>query len=60
MDHRRDGLWVAYRLADNPESPLHATMLALVRIQPRERRTTCVAPHPPSPGEASENAATRG
>jgi len=31
VEHRRDGLWVAYRLADNPESPLHATMLALVR-----------------------------
>ena len=25
-----------------------------------ERRTTCVAPHPPAPAGASENAATRG
>jgi ArsR family transcriptional regulator len=31
VDSRRDGLWIAYRLADKPETPLHAAALALLR-----------------------------
>jgi ArsR family transcriptional regulator len=31
VDSRRDGLWIAYRLADKPETPIHAAVLALLR-----------------------------
>jgi len=31
VDSKRDGLWIAYRIADKPETPLHAAALALVR-----------------------------
>ena len=31
VDSKRDGLWIAYRLVDKPETPLHAATLALVR-----------------------------
>lgn len=31
VDSKRDGLWIAYRLTDRPESPLHSAALALVR-----------------------------
>lgn len=31
LESKKDGLWVAYRLSDNPESPLHAAALAVVR-----------------------------
>jgi ArsR family transcriptional regulator len=31
VDSRRDGLWIAYRLADKPETPIHAAALALLR-----------------------------
>jgi ArsR family transcriptional regulator len=31
VDSKRDGLWIAYRLADKAESPLHAAALTLVR-----------------------------
>ncbi len=31
VESKRDGLWIAYRLADKTESPLHAAALALIR-----------------------------
>ena len=31
VDSKRDGLWIAYRIADAPETPLHAAALALLR-----------------------------
>ena len=31
VDSKRDGLWIAYRLADSPPTPLHAAALALLR-----------------------------
>jgi ArsR family transcriptional regulator len=31
VDSKRDGLWIAYRIADTPETPLHAAALALLR-----------------------------
>jgi len=31
VDSKRDGLWIAYRIADKPETPLHASALALIR-----------------------------
>jgi ArsR family transcriptional regulator, arsenate/arsenite/antimonite-responsive transcriptional repressor len=31
LESKKDGLWVAYRLNDSPESPLHAAALAVVR-----------------------------
>lgn len=31
VDSTKDGLWISYRLADEPESPLHAAALALIR-----------------------------
>ncbi len=31
LDSKKEGLWIAYRLADNPETPLHTAALALVR-----------------------------
>ena len=30
VDSTRDGLWIAYRIADAPETPLHAAALALL------------------------------
>ncbi len=31
VDSERDGLWIAYRIAEKPESPLHAAGLSLLR-----------------------------
>jgi len=31
VDFERDGLWIAYRIAEAPETPLHAAALALLR-----------------------------
>jgi len=31
VDSERDGLWIAYRIADKPETPLHAATLTLLR-----------------------------
>ena len=31
VDSKRDGLWIAYRIADTPETPMHAAALALIR-----------------------------
>jgi len=31
VDSERDGLWIAYRIAEAPETPLHAAALALLR-----------------------------
>lgn len=31
LESKKDGLWVAYRLAEKPESPLHAAAMAVVR-----------------------------
>jgi ArsR family transcriptional regulator len=31
VDSKRDGLWIAYRITDAPETPLHAAALALLR-----------------------------
>jgi len=31
VDSERDGLWIAYRIADKPETPLHAAALSLLR-----------------------------
>ncbi|GAB4227725.1 MAG: metalloregulator ArsR/SmtB family transcription factor [Deltaproteobacteria bacterium] len=31
VDSERDGLWIAYRIADHPETPTHAAALALLR-----------------------------
>ena len=31
VDSKRDGLWIAYRIADRPETPLHAAALSLLR-----------------------------
>ena len=31
VDSKRDGLWIAYRITDTPETPLHAAALALLR-----------------------------
>jgi ArsR family transcriptional regulator len=31
VDSKRDGLWIAYRITDKPETPLHAAALALLR-----------------------------
>ena len=31
VDSKRDGLWIAYRIADKPEPPLHGAVLALLR-----------------------------
>jgi ArsR family transcriptional regulator len=31
VDSERDGLWIAYRIADHPETPLHAAALSLLR-----------------------------
>lgn len=31
VDSKRDGLWIAYRIADKPETPLHAAALTLLR-----------------------------
>ena len=31
VDSKRDGLWIAYRLADSPPTPLHAAALSLLR-----------------------------
>lgn len=31
VESQRDGLWVSYRLPDKPESPLHASVLGLIR-----------------------------
>ncbi len=31
VDSQRDGLWIAYRIADTPETPLHGAALALLR-----------------------------
>ena len=28
---KRDGLWIAYRITDTPDTPLHAAALALLR-----------------------------
>ena len=36
VDSKRDGLWIAYRLADKAETPLHAAVLALVRKSLRD------------------------
>ncbi len=30
VDSKRDGLWIAYRIADSPETPLHGAALALL------------------------------
>jgi len=31
VDSRRDGLWIAYRITDKPETALHAAALSLLR-----------------------------
>jgi len=31
VDSKRDGLWIAYRIVDKPETPLHASALSLLR-----------------------------
>ena len=31
VDSKRDGLWIAYRIADKPETPLHTATLSLLR-----------------------------
>jgi len=31
VDSKRDGLWIAYRITDKPETSLHAAALALLR-----------------------------
>lgn len=31
VDSERDGLWIAYRIADKPETPVHAAALSLLR-----------------------------
>ncbi|MBI5575566.1 MAG: winged helix-turn-helix transcriptional regulator [Deltaproteobacteria bacterium] len=31
VESKKDGLWISYRLAEKPESSLHAAALALVR-----------------------------
>ncbi len=31
LEWKKDGLWVAYRLTDKPDTPLHAAALAFVR-----------------------------
>ncbi len=31
LEWKKDGLWVAYRLTEKPETPLHAAALAVVR-----------------------------
>jgi ArsR family transcriptional regulator len=31
VDSERDGLWIAYRIVDKPETPLHAAALSLLR-----------------------------
>ena len=31
VDSKRDGLWIAYRIADTPETPLHGAALGLIR-----------------------------
>jgi ArsR family transcriptional regulator len=31
VDSQRDGLWIAYRIVDKPETPLHAAALSLLR-----------------------------
>lgn len=31
VDSKRDGLWIAYRITDTPDTPLHAAALALLR-----------------------------
>jgi ArsR family transcriptional regulator len=31
VDFQRDGLWIVYRITKNPETPLHAAALSLLR-----------------------------
>ena len=31
VDSKRDGLWIAYRIADAPDTPLHSAALSLLR-----------------------------
>jgi len=31
VDSKRDGLWIAYRITDKPETPLHSAALSLLR-----------------------------
>ncbi len=31
VDSERDGLWISYRITKTPETPLHATLLSLLR-----------------------------
>ena len=31
VESKKDGLWISYRIAEKPESPLHAAVLSLVR-----------------------------
>ncbi|MGE5248012.1 MAG: ArsR/SmtB family transcription factor [Verrucomicrobiota bacterium] len=31
VDSRRDGLWIVYRITDHPETPLHTSVLSLLR-----------------------------
>jgi len=31
VDSKRDGLWIAYRVTETPETPIHAAALALIR-----------------------------
>ncbi|MBI5905888.1 MAG: winged helix-turn-helix transcriptional regulator [Deltaproteobacteria bacterium] len=31
VDSQRDGLWIAYRITDKPDTPMHAAALSLLR-----------------------------
>ncbi len=31
VDFQRDGLWIVYRIAKNPETPMHSAALSLMR-----------------------------
>ncbi len=31
VESKKDGLWISYRIAEKPETPLHAAVLSLIR-----------------------------
>lgn len=39
LESKKDGLWISYRIADKPQSPLHAAALAFVRKSLQAEKT---------------------